>query len=393
MDWEAFEKHKAFAGAAKPSMLRRRVGHDYQSRHIYLITMTIAGRRPLLGRLVGDCHAPQGAENEPHIELTELGLRVRSCWMAIEQHYPAIKVLATQVMPDHLHGILFVQEQMDVHLSQAIKGFKTGCNKVYREMCINAAILSQQRETNNGENNSGESSCSAATVSQQRKTQQEQTQERQTSNGQTQERQTGKGQTQERETSDGQAVEGNGLLWSHGYNDHILEDKNELGRWFRYLRDNPRRLAMRRAYAEYFRVRFDVTFAGQTYAAIGNRFLLTYPSRIQVRLSRRLTDEEIGQQVSYYLSLARKGAVLVSPAISKGEKAVMRAALNAKLPLIFITPYGFNDFSHPGRQFYDACSAGQLLLLAPWPHQNRKVKLTRDMCIRLNLMATSLACQ
>ena len=52
MDWESFEKHIAFAGEKKPSMLRRRVGHDYEQRCVYLITMTVEGRRPLLGRLV-----------------------------------------------------------------------------------------------------------------------------------------------------------------------------------------------------------------------------------------------------------------------------------------------------------------------------------------------------
>ena len=31
MDWEVFEKHKAFAGEKKPSMLRRRIGHDWLS--------------------------------------------------------------------------------------------------------------------------------------------------------------------------------------------------------------------------------------------------------------------------------------------------------------------------------------------------------------------------
>lgn len=41
MDWESFEKHKAFAGEKKASMLRRRVGHDYESRAVYLITMTV----------------------------------------------------------------------------------------------------------------------------------------------------------------------------------------------------------------------------------------------------------------------------------------------------------------------------------------------------------------
>ena len=334
MDWEAFEKHKAFAGETKPSMLRRRVGHDYQSRRVYLITMTIAGRRPLLGTLKGDCDAPKGSVDAPYIELTELGKQVRSCWMAIEHYYPAIKVLATQVMPDHLHGILFVQEHMDVHLSQAIKGFKTGCNKVYRELFPSAATLSQQRLTDNEK--------------------------------------TG------------------GLLWNHGFNDHILEHEGELERWFDYLRENPLRLAIRRAHTDYFKVKFDVTVGNQTYSAIGNRFLLDYPQKIQVRLSRRLTDEQVAESVKYHLSMARKGAVLVSPAISKGEKAVMRAAMNACHPLIFITPYGFNEFSHPGHQYYDACTEGRLLLLAPWPHQNRKLQLTRDMCQQLNLMATAL---
>ena len=115
MTWEEFEKHKAFAGEKKPSMLRRRVGHDYQSRHIYLITMTVEGRRPLLGQLVGDADAPDGTPDAPHVELSPLGEQVRAYWQSIEQHYPTIKVLATQVMPDHLHGILFVQQQLDQH--------------------------------------------------------------------------------------------------------------------------------------------------------------------------------------------------------------------------------------------------------------------------------------
>ena len=58
MDKETFEAQKRFAGEKKPSMLRRRVGHSYESRCIYLITMTVEGRQPLLGRLVGDADAP-----------------------------------------------------------------------------------------------------------------------------------------------------------------------------------------------------------------------------------------------------------------------------------------------------------------------------------------------
>ena len=94
MDWEAFEKHKAFAGEKKPSMLRRRIGHDYESRQIYLITMTVEGRRPLLGRLVGDAEAEKGSPEAPKIDLSPLGEQVRDCWTSISSYYPEVRVLS-----------------------------------------------------------------------------------------------------------------------------------------------------------------------------------------------------------------------------------------------------------------------------------------------------------
>ncbi len=336
MDWEAFKKHQAFAGPTKPSMHRRRVGHDYQSRRIYLITMTVEGRRPLLGSLVGEAHAAEGSDDAPRIVPTELGRRVGDCWWDIARYYPDIKPLALQLMPDHLHGILFVQQHMDVHMSQAVKGFKTGTNKIYRELLPSVATMSRQRQEDMG------------------------------------------------------GYRHEGFLWAPGFNDHILEDAGELDRWFEYLRDNPRRLAIRRAHADYFRVRFNLDIGGQAYAAIGNRFLLNHPLKMQVQLSRRFNDEEIKHAVDYYLSLSMRGYVLVSPAISKAEQAVMRAALDARRPLVFITPWGFNNFSHPGHQYYEACAEGRFLILAPWPHQNRKTALTREMCLALNGMAKNI---
>ena len=110
MTEEEYLKHKPFAGEKVPSMLRRRIGHDYKGRCIYLVTMTVDGRRPLLGRLVGDADAPVGSSDAPRVELTELGQRVRERWLATHEHYPEMRVLATMVMPDHLHGILFVEQ-------------------------------------------------------------------------------------------------------------------------------------------------------------------------------------------------------------------------------------------------------------------------------------------
>jgi len=375
MDKEAFLKHKPYAGPAKPSMLRRRIGHDYSSRCVYLITMTTEGRRPLLGTLAGNADAPAGSTDAPHIVLTPLGERVRQVWLDNERYYPGVTVLATMVMPDHLHGILFIREEATVNLGTIIKGFKAGCNKAYREILglpRGGSIERQEGALPLGggmERQGGLPSAYADSTYQQ----QQQLQQRPAP---------GKGKRKrDRE---------HGLLWGPQYNDHILEGAGELQRWRDYLRDNPRRLAIRRAHREYFRVQFNVTVAGRTYTAIGNRFLLDYPQKMQVQCSRSMTPAEIEAEVNRKKGLAEKGVVMVSPGISDGEKAVMDAILEARRPQIFLTPRGFNEYSRPGHRYYEACAEGRFLILAPWPHNNREVPLTRQMCLELNEMAREI---
>ena len=53
MDKDEYESRKAFAGEKKPSMKCRFVGHDYTRRGIYMLTMTVEGRRPLFGSVYG----------------------------------------------------------------------------------------------------------------------------------------------------------------------------------------------------------------------------------------------------------------------------------------------------------------------------------------------------
>ena len=94
-----------FAGETIPSMTRRRDGHDYEARQMYLIAITVEGRRPLLGRVVGNPEAAEGATEVPRIELSPLGKAVEQDWMAISHYHPEVKVIALQIMPDHLHSI------------------------------------------------------------------------------------------------------------------------------------------------------------------------------------------------------------------------------------------------------------------------------------------------
>ncbi len=65
MDQETYEKQKAFAGEKVPSMHRRMVGHDYQERQMYMITMVTEDRRPLLGQVVGRSDGQPGSPDLP----------------------------------------------------------------------------------------------------------------------------------------------------------------------------------------------------------------------------------------------------------------------------------------------------------------------------------------
>ncbi len=357
---EQITAKKEHAGEKKASMKRRDDHHDYSERRMYMITLEVEGRRPVFGRLVGNAFAPKGSKDEPRIELTALGQAVQSEWMGIHDYYPQIEVMAVQLMPDHMHGILFVREQLPVHLGQVISGFKAGCRKA--EKALMSAAEPQPTEK--------------------------------------------QAKAMEKETLSSQQVTAlplQGLLvpqqgasqayrplFAKGYNDLILRSYEELGAWLNYLHDNPRRLLMKRARPEWLRPFFGLQIGQHCFSGIGNRALLTAAKRRAVRVSRRLAEQEIAREVERYLEEARQGAVLVSPAISPGEKRVMRAAFDAGLPTIVIMENGFTPLSKPhGEQFY-ACGQGTLLMLSPWEHHNEKLQLTAAQCTQMNLMALEL---
>ena len=331
--------------------------------------MAVEGRRPLLGTLRGSSSVADGQEGAPCVVPTPLGQEVIRCWELIPQFHHEVRLLAFQLMPDHFHGILFVQEAMEEHLGQVISGFKAGCNKAYRKLMMVEAVpgvveavpqhtrKAVPQHTEKGGPSAYEAVPPLPLPSEHRLKKDDRS---------------------------------HGLLFERGYNDLISKSYDMLPRLTTYLHENPRRLAIRREHLDYFRVQFGVTVAGQTYAAIGNRFLLDRPDMERVQLSRSLTEDQIAKERDKFLAMAKTGTVLVSPAISTGEQVVMRTVMDARLPQIFITPWGFNKFSKPGHQYFDACADGRLLLLAPWPHQNERIPLTRAMCLALNKMAEDI---
>ena len=358
MKKETYEAQKAFAGKKKPSMLRRCVGHDYTKRQIYMITMVTEGRRALFGKVVGRSDAEEDSMEKPRIELSELGRRVADEWWESSLHHPEVKVIALQMMPDHLHGILYVKEKMEKPLGMMLRGFKQSCNRHYRELVLGKPV---ERVSSASPVSPVSPVPSVALPTQ---------------------------QTQPAPRKDRRGEDRtHGMLFARGYNDKLLLRSGQLETWLRYLADNPRRLLMKREHPDLFRVQRNVMAAGISFSAIGNCFLLDRPTRLLVQCSRRLTEAEIQAKVKEYLTAARQGAVLVSPAISPGEKAVMRAAFNESLPLIYLQENGLTELAKPSGARMEACAQGQLLILAPWEHHNEKTTISRNQCLVLNEMA------
>ena len=348
MDRKTFENQKAFASERVPSMKRRCLDRDYSARGMYMVTLVTEGRRKLFGDVAGRSDGQPGSADAPRMELSALGREVVHCWESIPSFHPEVKPIALQMMPDHLHGILFVTRKMENNdLGDVIKGFKTGCNKACRRLAEVGYVAA-------------ESGC-VATLLQHTK------------------------QGAQRHTG-----HEHGFLFERGYNDRILLREGQLQRWIGYLSDNPRRLLAKREHPDLFRVRYGHEVAGMTFAALGNRFLLDRPYKLQVQCSRSLTAADIEAAKTRYLAEARQGAVLVSPAISEGEKAVMRAAMDASLPLIFLSPNSLTPLSKPGGLFIEACTRGDLLILAPWPDRSATQDLTRAECLAMNSMTEKI---
>lgn len=122
---------------AKPSMKRRKAGHDYCGVAVYMVTMCVEGRRPVLGTLCG----PDDRHVLPWVYPSQLGLMVKRAWQEIPQYHPQVRLLGFQLMPDHVHGIIYVTSPMPQPLGRLIQGFKKGCRDAIKSMGSQAATL------------------------------------------------------------------------------------------------------------------------------------------------------------------------------------------------------------------------------------------------------------
>lgn len=93
---------------------KRAFFQDYRKPWFYMVTMTTLGRLPIFGKCRN--HA---------VDLSPEGQIAEELWRAIPQAYPQLEMQAHIIMPDHLHGIIRVKEEMDKPLGVPIRAFKS----------------------------------------------------------------------------------------------------------------------------------------------------------------------------------------------------------------------------------------------------------------------------
>lgn len=328
-------------------------GKIFVGEGIYHLTFVVAGRRPLLGKLVplGDAGGVGGSEGsrwydgdvERHsntdvlpykgwrkdlcvtelatVRLSAFGLAIHRELMSLPDRFsyasaegrPAITICGKQFMENHLHVVVWVRKDLGKSIRQVAQGFRIGVRKIAEEMGV----------------------------------------------------------------------------WQREYG-HVLEvpfirtlsQRRQLEKMIRYVHANPDDAWRRRLHPDMYVIRRDREYAGLRFDMMGKTRLLDYPDRNVVALSRSLTDEQIEAEVKRALRKAERGAVTYCAAINDGERAVTRAIRGAGWLLVVMMLDGFppadseaERFFKPGGAYHRACGEGRLLLMAPYAENYESASL------------------
>ena len=335
-------------------------GTAWRGVGIYHITLTVPSRQPLLGTLV----IPQNDPSQARVERTALGNSVVDELYVMCKHYPAIRIFQFCLMPDHLHAVIQVTRVMDTSIRSVIRGYWQGVKKLGR-----AYTLAVSPELNSGPTTQG------GTMDQGAQT----TQGAPTVNG-----------------VNGWAFP----IFTERPFIRPLSRRGQLQTMMHYARMNPQRLATKRLMPGFFRVQKGITIAGRSFDSVGNvallhaeRYDVVHVRSAWVKAAEHGDSQTLRDYMNSRVLKARKGVVMVPPFISPQEKMVMQVLINEQHPLILLADNGFREYYKPSDALFDACSAGRVLILSPWPYDAGKRHISREECVALNGMAEEICNQ
>ena len=152
----------------------------------------------------------------------------------------------------------------------------------------------------------------------------------------------------------------------------VLTHKGQLHAMIEYVKANAERAWQRRQNPDLFRMHRKTEVCGLLFTSMGNHFLLDWPERQLVEMSREASSGQIEERLQSVLAAAHNGAVTYTAAISKGEQKIARTVREKGYPLVVLLNDGFpaagsphERFYKPGGVYFETCSKGKLLLIEP----------------------------
>jgi hypothetical protein len=352
-------------------------GTTWKGIGLYHITLTITDRQPLLGTLAITNNDPTTAK----VLRTALGNALIDCLLSIPHHHPEVQVLHFCLMPDHLHAVLYVRHAMPSGIAALVRGFWQASKKLGRASSITAT--------------SSITAASSITPNAIRREDQEELNDSQTL----------------REATNRLEAFSNSLRKQMGDENYYqlaplfqempfirpMGHNTQLPNTIRYIDMNPQRLATKRLKPGLFRVQKNIAIGERKYDGVGNTTILTgehfkpvHVRQTMVKAAQHGDNATLRNYMNSCVLKARKGMVMVSPFISTQEKQVMQVLLREQLPFILLADNGFRDYYKPSDILFDACAAGRVLILSPWPYDANKRHITREECVALNAMAEEI---
>ena len=303
---------------------------------IYHVTMTVPSREPLLGTL----QIPDNDPKQAFVERTDLGKEIVYLIGSIPNYRPQIRLLQYCLMPDHVHFIVHVQQQMPYSIKAAIRGFWQAAKNTGREYILS---ISPNDIRNNEQNTPSPIFTEIPFI-------------------------------------------------------RPLSRSGQLQTMYDYVRMNPQRLATKHLMPGFFRVQENIEIAGRRYSAVGNtklllsdRFETVHVRHELLNLAATGNDHPLRNYMNGCIIAARKGAVMVSPFISEKEKEIQTVLLAEEHPIILLADNGFRDYYKPSAGLFDSVAAGNVLILSPWPYDPQKKRVSRSECVAMNGMAEKIA--
>ena len=162
-------------------------------------------------------------------------------------------------------------------------------------------------------------------------------------------------------------------IFSRDWHDWIVKRDGQLDAFVTYIRENPARSWLRKSHREYFQRVNEIDFLGRKWYGYGNAALLDLPVLEPFRCSRKWVEggPEWCEAVARASRLGPGGAG-VSTFMSPCEKACGHALGLAGGRWIVLSPEGFGERWHPGRQYERFCAEGRMLFISLWPEMARE---------------------